>query len=149
MAEKLVEHPLFVELVKYAGVAVNWYNGLFDGRSPLIISVVVIAALFVVRFLLSFLFDEVSPFTRTKLSFFRLARKIPYVKNLIKKETDKARGGFVKDLVRNVEGRVVRRVLPEKGLTSEAIIDSLTEFQNLEPLRKRMDAGKVTSLFPS
>ena len=91
--------------------------------------------------------------TRTKLSIFKLVRRIPFIKAKVRRETLKAAKEIEKSMLK--EGEVFLTELPDKGKSQEDVLkelDSLEEMADVEWEKGRVSGGlyncspEITSL---
>lgn len=76
----------------------------------------------------NFLFKDESLYERGKKAVFRVARKLPHVKNMIEKEITKMSDGMSDDLNKAIDNTPYLVKLPEKGWSTEKIIEEATRY---------------------
>uniref|UniRef100_A0A0P4W7E3 sphinganine-1-phosphate aldolase n=1 Tax=Scylla olivacea TaxID=85551 RepID=A0A0P4W7E3_SCYOL len=103
-------------------------NGLCTGMPAWEIILRTAATTILLVWVKGFLFKDESLYERGKKAVFRLARRLPQVKNMLQKEIDKMSDGLTHDLNEAIENTPYLMQLPKEGWSTEKIIEKATEY---------------------
>lgn len=106
-------------------------NRAFGNREPWQIATITASSVLSIVWLWNLMNHDETIYKRGKREFFRLIRKIAWVKAQIDFETNKVKEGFQKDVIKNVNGLEYCLELQQKGLSNEAILKKVDEHLNL------------------
>ncbi|CAL4084712.1 unnamed protein product [Meganyctiphanes norvegica] len=112
----------------YVVVGQDYINGLCEGKPAWEIVVKTATATIVIYYLKDFLWQDVSLFERGKRTFFRLARKIPAVRDKIKEEISKIELDMTKEMNENINNGDYIISLPQTGMSNEQILAETAKY---------------------
>ncbi|XP_067672506.1 sphingosine-1-phosphate lyase 1-like [Haliotis asinina] len=122
-------------------------NDLCKGLEPWQIVVYTCGGTVIAIAIKDFLNGEESLQVRSKRTFFKWMKKIPYVKKKIEEELEKNVKGMEKSLCHGTEGSAFVLKLPKEGLTEVELTKELERYRNLDkiPWEKGLVSGAVYS----
>ncbi|RVE53200.1 hypothetical protein evm_002033 [Chilo suppressalis] len=106
-------------------------NRFFDGKEPWQIVTMTASSILAIVWASSLYNARESPTTRLRKQFFRWLRHVPMVRRKIEEKMAEIQRDFRKDVAKRLAGTVIRRELPEKGLTAEQVAEEVRVHVNL------------------
>ncbi|XP_051507943.1 sphingosine-1-phosphate lyase 1-like isoform X2 [Myxocyprinus asiaticus] len=118
-------------LLLYIEEARRYVNSQCDGLEPWQIIVTTLLSTLSAVWLKGFLFQQESLLSRVKKQFFKLIRKIPFVRATIQSQLNKALDDMSMSLCTLKEGMSYTKQLPTQGLTHKQLLDKIREYETL------------------
>eukprot|EP00053_Salpingoeca_punica_P007686 m.69975 g.69975 ORF g.69975 m.69975 type:complete len:586 (+) comp14279_c0_seq1:63-1820(+) len=118
-------------------------NALLQKYEPLAVAVIAVALYVVVTWLWDHLFCRGPLLHRFKVEFFRVAKKIPFVRNKVDESIDKAMVTVRKSMLKRIEGVRSTVRMPESPASADDILRMLQKFSVAGDFEKRRKEGRV------
>ncbi|XP_051946274.1 sphingosine-1-phosphate lyase 1-like [Xyrauchen texanus] len=118
-------------LLLYIEEARRYVNSQCDGLEPWQIIVTTLLSTLSAVWLKGFLFQQESLLSRVKKQFFKMIRKIPFVRATIQSQLNKALDDMSVSLCTLKEGMSYTKQLPTQGLTHNQLLDKIREYETL------------------
>ncbi|XP_045595073.2 sphingosine-1-phosphate lyase [Procambarus clarkii] len=112
----------------YLVMAQEYVNHICDGKPAWEIILRTAGATIILMWAKNFLFRDESLLERGKKKFFKLARKVPVVKDRIEKEMEKLTVSMIDDLNKAVNNTSYLTELPENGWSPERIMEEAAQY---------------------